>query len=96
MQRNLKNEIILNQNSKSIKLLSHPSFKVIGLGFKKDQILEKHKTSTAAVLIVQFGEVDFFISETTYHLKPGDFFEIPENIEHEVRSITDSYLYLVK
>lgn len=96
MHRTLKNEIILNQVSKTITILSNPSFKVIGLGFKKDQTLEKYKTEPAAVLIVQFGEIEFFISRTTYFLKPGDFFEIPENVEHEVRSTTDSSLYLIK
>lgn len=96
MKRTLKTEIILNDNSKTVKVLANPSFKLIGLGFKKNQVLEKHKTSTKAILLVQFGEIDFNINGVTYSLSSGDFFEIPENVEHEVRANTDSYLYLIK
>lgn len=96
MKRILKDEIILNENSKTVKVLASPSFKCIGLGFKKSQVLEKHTTPTKAILIVQFGEVEFLINGNKYVLEAGSFFEIPENVEHEVRAITESFLYLIK
>lgn len=96
MQHSLKKEIQLNSKEKTIKVLSNPSFKLIGLGFKKDQILEKHLTPTPAILIVQFGSVDFKMAGTTHTLNTGDYFEIPVNVEHEVVGREDSYLYLVK
>jgi len=34
MKHVLNEEIVLNEESKSIKVLSNPSFKLIGLGFK--------------------------------------------------------------
>lgn len=96
MKRTLKDEVVLNDTSRTVKVLTNPSFKIIGLGFKKSQGLEKHMTSTKAVLIVQSGEVEFSINDQKYLLEAGSFFEIPENVEHEVRALTDSYLYLVK
>lgn len=96
MKRLLIEEVILNDNAKAVKVLSNPSFKLIGLGFKKGQNLEKHITATKAILIVQFGEVEFLINGEKHSLQSGSFFEIPENVEHEVRASTDSYLYLIK
>lgn len=96
MKHTLQEEIKLNPNSKTIKVLSSPSFKLIGLGFKKDQVLEKHTTPTPAVLIVQSGSVDFKMAGKTHILKAGDFFEIPADVEHEVIGKEDSHLYLVK
>lgn len=96
MKHTLKEEIKLNIDSKTVKVLSNPSFKLIGLGFKKGQVLEKHTTPTSAVLIVQEGSVDFNMQGKTHSLKTGDYFEIPANIEHEVIGKEDSYLFLVK
>lgn len=96
MKHTLKEEVKLNTDTKTVKVLSTPSFKLIGLGFKKGQILEKHITPTPAILIVQSGSVDFSMSGKTYVLNAGDFFEIPANTEHEVIGKEDSHLYLVK
>ncbi len=85
-----------NPHIKLHKVLSNPSFKLIGLGFKKGQVLEKHVTPTPAILIIQTGSVDFNMSGKTHMLKAGDFFEIPANTEHEVVGKEDSHLYLIK
>lgn len=96
MKHTIDEEIKLNSDSKTVKVLSNPSFKLIGLGFKKGQVLEKHTTPTPAVLIVQSGSVDFNMQGKSYTLKAGDYFEIPAQIEHEVVGNEDSHLYLVK
>lgn len=96
MKHNLMEEIQLNPETKTVKVLSNPSFKLIGLGFKKGQVLEKHLTPTPAILIVQMGSVDFNMSGKTHPLKAGDYFEIPANTEHEVVGKEDSHLYLIK
>lgn len=96
MKHNLIEEIQLNPETKTVKVLSNPSFKLIGLGFKKGQVLEKHVTPTPAILIIQTGSVDFNMSGKTHLLKAGDFFEIPANTEHEVVGKEDSHLYLIK
>lgn len=96
MQHTLKDEIKLSAENKTVKVLSAPSFKLIGLGFKKDQVLEKHTTPTPAILIVQTGSVEFKMQGKTFTLKAGDYFEIPAQVEHEVTGLEDSHLYLVK
>lgn len=96
MKHTLNEEVKLNPDSKTVKVLSNPSFKLIGLGFKKGQVLEKHMTPTPAILIVQDGSVDFNMQGKTHALKAGDYFEIPANVEHEVIGKEDSHLYLVK
>lgn len=96
MQHSLNKEVPFKTDSKNVKVLTSGTFKLIGLAFKKDQILEKHKTPTPAVLIVQSGSVDFNMAGKSHHLKAGDYFEIPADIEHEVIGKEDSHLYLVK
>ena len=96
MKHNIQEEIKLSSDAKIVKVLSNPSFKLIGLGFKKDQRLEKHQTPTPAILIVQSGSVAFKMAGTSYELKAGDYFEIPANVEHEVWGKEDSFLYLIK
>lgn len=96
MKHVLMEEIALSEDGKIVKVLSNPSFKLIGLGLKKEQSIDKHSTSSKAILIVQSGNVDFFIKGEKYNLQSGSFFEIPENVEHEVKANIDSYLYLIK
>jgi len=96
MKHTLKDKITLDPENKTVHVLSEGSFKVIGLGFKKGQILEKHKTTTPAFLIVQSGEVSFKIDGQTYDLRAGDYYEIPAKVEHEVIGKEDSFLYLIK
>lgn len=96
MKHSLKEEIELLDSSKNVKVLYSPSYKLIGLGFKKDQVLEKHTTPTPAVIIVQSGAVDFKMNGQVYNLNEGDYLEIPANIEHEVIATKDSRLYLIK
>lgn len=96
LKRTISEEITLNPDSKTVKVLSRSSFQLIGLGFKKGQVLEKHTTPTPAILIVQAGSVDFKMQGKTHTLKAGDFFEIPADVEHEVIGKEDSHLYLVK
>ena len=77
MKHVLMEEIALSEDGKIVKVLSTPSFKLIGLGLKKGQSLDKHSTSSKAILIVQSGNVDFFINSEKYNLQSGSFFEIP-------------------
>lgn len=96
MKHTLKEAIVLNPQSKVVRVLSNPSFKLIGLGFITGQVLEKHSTATPAVLIVQSGSVEIKMAGKSHQLKSGDYFEIPANVEHEVVAKEDSHLYLIK
>lgn len=96
MKRTLKEEIVLNESEKTIKVLYSSTFKLIGLGFKKGQFLEKHSTPTPAVLIIHSGSIEFKMNDQVTQLNAGDYFEIPAKVEHEVKANEDSLLYLVK
>lgn len=96
VKHNLLEEIQLSDQSKTVKVLASPSFKLVGLGLKKGQSLERHTTPTPAVLIVQSGSVEFKMSEKMIVLMSGDYFLIPANTEHEVLGREDSFLYLIK
>ncbi len=43
MKRILKDEIVLSESSKTVKILANPSLKVIGLGFKLELFLKFQK-----------------------------------------------------
>lgn len=92
----LVKQIELKEESKTIKMLNENGPKVIGLGFKKGQGLEKHSTPTPAFLQVLEGEIEFSISGQTYNLKAGSYFKIPEKIEHQLKALQDSRALLIK
>lgn len=96
MKHSINDQLQYNPDQKSIKVLFQANAKVIGLAFKANQMLEKHKTNTAAFLFVVSGEVEFMISNETYTLKASEYFEIPVDVEHEVRAVVDSKLLLIK
>ena len=62
----------------------------------KGQILDKHKTQTPAFLFVHVGAVEFSIEGETTLMSAGSYFEIPADVEHEVKAIEDSRLLLIK
>ena len=90
------NVVEIKDSSKTVKVLNENGPKVIGLGFKKGQGLEKHNTPTPAFLQVLEGEIEFSIEGKTYQLKAGSFYKIPAKIEHELKALTDSRAILVK
>lgn len=92
----LVKQIELKDESKTIKMLNENGPKVIGLGFKKGQGLEKHSTPTPAFLQVLEGEIEFSISGETYNLKAGSYYQIPAKIEHQLKALQDSRALLIK
>lgn len=92
----LVKQIELKDEGKTIKMLNEAGPKVIGLGFKKGQGLEKHNTPTPAFLQVLEGEIEFSIEGQKHFLKAGSFYKIPAKIEHELKAIVDSRALLIK
>ena len=70
--------------------------RLVGLGFIKGQILDKHKTQTPVFLFVHTGSVAFSREAETRIMSAGSYFEIPADVEHEVKAIEDSRLLLIK
>lgn len=96
VSESIESSVVFNPDHKVIQLLNSGTFKVIGLGFVKGQVLEKHSTTSPAFLFVHTGAVEFLINGEVMTLKQGSYYKIPENIEHEVKAIEDSRLLLIK
>jgi quercetin dioxygenase-like cupin family protein len=96
MYESIEEVLKFNPTQKVVQVLHVASSKVIGLGLKKEQTLEKHTTSTAAFLFVHSGSISFLINGESLVMTSGDFYKIPENVEHEIKALEDSRLLLVK
>ncbi len=96
MNKSVDKEIELDPKQKVVRVLHAGGFKVIGLGFMKGQILDKHKTQAPAFLFIHTGSVGFSIEGETTLMPAGSYFEIPAEVEHEVKAIEDSRLLLIK
>jgi len=96
MSKSINTEIELDPKQKVVRVLHAGGFKVVGLGLIKGQILDKHKTQTPAFLFVHTGAVEFSIEGETTLMFAGSYFEIPADVEHEVKAIEDSRLLLIK
>ncbi len=96
MSKSINTEIELDPKQKVVRVLHAGGFKVVGLGLIKGQILDKHKTQTPAFLFVHTGAVEFSIESETTLMSAGSYFEIPADVEHEVKAIEDSRLLLIK
>ena len=96
MSKSINTEIELDPKQKVVRVLHAGGFKVVGLGFMKGQVLDKHKTQTPAFLFVHTGAVEFSIEGETTLMFAGSYFEIPADVEHEVKAIEDSRLLLIK
>ena len=69
---------------------------VFAVGITEGDALKKHKSSTAAVLTVLQGSVDFEINGEVHMLNQYDVFDIPVDVDHEVRAVVDSIVLLAK
>lgn len=96
MSKSINTEIELDPKQKVVRVLHAGGFKVVGLGLIKGQILDKHKTQTPAFLFLHTGAVEFSIEGETTLMFAGSYFEIPADVEHEVKAIEDSRLLLIK
>lgn len=96
MKHTLVEESLMNENDIRIKILSNPTYELLGLSFKKDLNFDKHSTPRKAILIAPSVYINIFNNGEKHNLQIGSFFQIPDNVEHEVKAKTDSCLYLIK
>lgn len=92
----LVDEIKLSDAGKTVNVLNDTGFKVIGLGFKKGQKLEKHSTAVPAFLFVHQGKIEFSMEGKKYLLEEGSYFKIPVKVEHELLALTEARAFLIK
>jgi quercetin dioxygenase-like cupin family protein len=65
----------------------------LAIGLRQDQILKKHTANVPSLLTVLKGEVEFFINGETLHLKEFDTYNIPIQIEHEVKGVKEKNIF---
>lgn len=70
------------------------SYKAVGL--RKGQIMPKHKSGLKSLLIVLEGKIEFMINDEKFELDPLDTYEIPVDVEHEIRGIEQSIFTLTQ
>lgn len=78
------------------KLLNTGSCETLIIRIEATHLLPNHKTSKAALLVMQQGEAIFEIEGKKFNLKQGDNFIIPASIEHSVFANTDSILLIIR
>lgn len=70
--------------------------KTIFIGFKKDMVLDQHKTHQPARLMVITGKVRYVQAGETTPLNKYEYKDIPVDIMHEVHADEDSLCILVQ
>jgi quercetin dioxygenase-like cupin family protein len=70
--------------------------KIMLMGFLKGMILEQHKTSVPARLLVMSGLVTYKQGNEPTTLQQYDFFDIPVDVLHEVHAEEDSLCMLIQ
>lgn len=67
--------------------------KVMAIGLLRGQKLAKHKAQIPTLLTVLQGDIEFKTTDRSHSLKLFDTFEIPVNIEHEVRGMNEKNIF---
>lgn len=68
---------------------------ILSIGLNANQLLAEHKTPVPTTLIVLSGEIEFHIDSNKMHLVPGDVYEIPVGIMHEVLGLAKKNIFLL-
>lgn len=93
---NILEQLQFNAEKPSVAIIKkndHIKYFAVGLG--KNTLMKKHITAVPATLVMVKGEVEFHINGETLHLKVGDTYEIPVNVEHEVIGVTNENVFLI-
>jgi quercetin dioxygenase-like cupin family protein len=67
--------VLLRSDGKTVTPIFSDRFKVVGIGLKAGQKLEKHTTQTTAFLFVHEGKIRFDIQGKSFELKVGDYYQ---------------------
>jgi hypothetical protein len=70
--------------------------KTVFIGFKKDMILDQHKTHLPARLMVITGKVTYVQASEKTILNQYEYKDIPVDIMHEVHADEDSLCMLIQ
>ncbi len=69
--------------------------KMFCVALGKDQLLQKHQAKVPSFLLVLKGSVDFLIGVEVLPLQELETYQIPVNIDHEVKGRLDQNIILI-
>lgn len=93
---NIAKELKLNADKPAVlSVQKSDTFNTFAIGLSKNQLLEKHKTTVSAWLVVVKGSVLFRIHDEEHHLTELETFSIPVEVVHEVLGLDDVNIFLL-
>ncbi len=94
---NIKSGLKFNSEKPAIlSVISSEKLNLKAVGLKKGQVMSKHKAGLRTTLIVLEGKIEFSIGNEKFVLNKLDAYEIPVNVEHEIRAIEQSIFSLTQ
>lgn len=94
---NIKESLKFNDEKPAIlSIINSDKLNLKAVGLKKGQIMSKHKAGLKSLVIVLEGKIEFTINDEKFELNELDTYEIPVNVEHEIRGIEQSIFSLTQ
>lgn len=94
---NIKSGLKFNSEKPAIlSVISSEKLNLKAVGLKQGQVMSKHKAGLRTTLIVLEGKIEFSIGNEKFVLNKLDAYEIPVNVEHEIRAIEQSIFSLTQ
>jgi quercetin dioxygenase-like cupin family protein len=94
---NIKEKLKFNDEKPAVlSIINSEKLNLKAVGLKKGQIMPNHTADLKSLLIVLEGKIEFAIGGEKFELKELDVYEIPVNVEHEIRGIEQSIFSLTQ
>jgi quercetin dioxygenase-like cupin family protein len=94
---NIEESLKFNDEKPAIlSIINSEKLNLKTVGLKKGQIMSKHKAGLKSLVIVLKGKIEFDINGEKFVLNELDTYEIPVNVEHEIRGIEQSIFSLTQ
>jgi quercetin dioxygenase-like cupin family protein len=94
---NIEESLKFNDEKPAIlSIINSEKLNLKTVGLKKGQIMPKHKAGLKSLVIVLKGKIEFDINGEKFVLNELDTYEIPVNVEHEIRGVEQSIFSLTQ
>ena len=94
---NIKESLKFNDAKPAIlSIINSEKVSLKAVGLEKGQVLAKHKSGLKSLVVILEGKIEFTINDEKFELNALDTYEIPVNVEHEIRGIEKSIFTLTQ
>ena len=95
--KNIKQSLkFSNEKPAVLSMINSEKINLKAVGLKKGQIMSKHKATLKSLVIVLEGKIEMTMDGQKKEYNKLDTFEIPANVEHELRGIEQSIFSLIQ